>query len=50
LRRGHCESPPWPWADLDLSDPRASNRALFENLRRYGLAHLALESRSTTWS
>ena len=30
---------------LDLSDPRASNRALFENLRRYGLAHLALESR-----
>lgn len=27
----------------DLTNPRASSRALFESLRRYGLAHLALE-------
>jgi len=30
---------------LDISDPRASNLALFESLRQYGLAHLALEKR-----
>jgi len=30
---------------LDLSDPRAASRAMFDSLRRYGKAHLALAER-----